>query len=53
VSARLGRAPAWLLTAGLGALYVGLAPSSADLAAASYRSYLFAHHGFLLWDNAW
>jgi hypothetical protein len=49
----LRRAPPWLLTAALGVLYVVLAPSSADLAAASYRSYLFAHAGFTLWDNNW
>jgi hypothetical protein len=53
VSAGLGRAPAWPLTAILGALYVALAPSSADLAAASYRSFLFSKNGFQLWDNGW
>jgi hypothetical protein len=45
--------PAWTLTAALGVVYLILAPSSPDLAAASYRSYLFAHGGFLLWDNSW
>ncbi len=30
-----------------------LAPSSPDLAAASYRSDLFARVGFSLWDNSW
>ncbi|HEY4451648.1 MAG TPA: hypothetical protein VGN13_08655 [Solirubrobacteraceae bacterium] len=44
---------AWMLTAVLAALYVILAPGSSDLAAASYRSYLFAHSGFMLWDNSW
>ena len=45
--------PAWALTALLGCGYLILSPSSPDLAAASYRSYLFAQHGFLLWDNSW
>jgi hypothetical protein len=33
--------------------YLIFAPPSADLAAASYRSYLFAHFGLTLWDNGW
>lgn len=33
--------------------YLAIAPVSADLAAASYRSYLFAHFGLTLWDNGW
>jgi MFS family permease len=45
--------PAWTITAALGIVYLILAPSSPDLAAASYRSYLFSHHGLLLWDNSW
>jgi len=45
--------PAWLLTAFLGAVYLVIAPASPDLAAASYRSYLFGRFGFLLWDNSW
>jgi hypothetical protein len=45
--------PAWTLTAALGVVYLILAPSSPDLAAASYRSYLFAHSGLLLWDDSW
>ena len=53
VIARLRRAPAWTLTAGLGLIYVILAPASPDLAAASYRSDLFSDTGFSLWDNAW
>jgi hypothetical protein len=47
------RAPPWLLTAVLGLAYVIAAPASADLAAASYRSDLFARAGFTLWDNGW
>jgi hypothetical protein len=42
-----------MLTAALGLLYVVLAPASADLAAAAYRSDLFARAGFTLWDNDW
>ena len=30
-----------------------VAPPSPDLAAASYRSDLFARVGFTLWDNGW
>jgi len=48
-----GRPPAWLLTAALGVVYLIIAPASPDLAAASYRSWLFAHFGFQLWDNSW
>lgn len=51
---RLIRAlPAWAFTAAFGVLYVILAPSSPDLATAAYRSDLFAHAGFTLWDNSW
>jgi hypothetical protein len=42
-----------MITAALGALYVTIAPPTADLAAASYRSYLFAHHGLSVWDGSW
>jgi hypothetical protein len=45
--------PAWTITAGLSLVYLILAPSSSDLAAASYRSSLFARTGFSLWDNSW
>ena len=45
--------PAWTLTAALAVAYLIIAPQSPDLAAASYRSYLFAQHGFTLWDNSW
>jgi hypothetical protein len=51
--ARGARAPAWTITAVLGLAYVIAAPPSSDLAAASYRSYLFGREGFTLWDNAW
>ena len=47
------RAPAWTLTALLGVVYLIAAPASADLAAASYRSYLFGRAGFTVWDNSW
>ena len=47
------RVPAWALTAVCGVAYVIAAPPSADLAAAAYRSELFARAGFTLWDNGW
>jgi hypothetical protein len=53
VSRAARRAPAWTITAGLGLLYVILAPPSPDLATASYRSDLFGSAGLSLWDNAW
>ena len=46
-------APAWTITAVLGLLYLILAPRSADLAAATYRSELFGRAGFTVWDNGW
>ncbi|HYM55530.1 MAG TPA: hypothetical protein VES97_09220 [Solirubrobacteraceae bacterium] len=45
--------PAWTITAGLGLVYLILAPPSSDLAAAAYRSDLFARVGLTLWDNSW
>jgi hypothetical protein len=51
--ARVARVPAWAITALLGIAYVIAAPPGSDLAAASYRSYLFGREGFTLWDNAW
>ncbi len=47
------RVPAWTITAACGLAYAILIPPSSDLAAASYRSYLFSHAGFTLWDNSW
>jgi hypothetical protein len=41
------------ISAALATAYVIVAPASGDLAAASYRSYLFAHYGLTLWDNGW
>ncbi len=49
----LARVPAWALTAVLGLAYVIAAPPAPDLAAASYRSWLFSSEGFTLWDNSW
>jgi hypothetical protein len=49
----LARAPAWTITAAAGVAYLIAAPSSADLATATYRSELFAREGFTLWDNGW
>jgi len=55
--ALLKRIPTWALatalTAVLGLVYVIVAPPSTDLAAAAYRSTLFSHVGFTLWDNSW
>jgi hypothetical protein len=45
--------PAWAFTAAFGLLYVLVAPPSADLAAAGYRSELLTRAGFTLWDNGW
>jgi hypothetical protein len=45
--------PTWTITAALALGYLILAPASSDLAAASYRSDLFARAGFTLWDNSW
>jgi hypothetical protein len=45
--------PAWTITAALAVAYLIAAPTSSDLAAASYRSSLFARVGFSLWDNSW
>jgi hypothetical protein len=41
------------LAAALAAVYLLWAPPSLDLAAAEYRSWLFAHAGFALWDLQW
>jgi hypothetical protein len=51
--AGLAHAPAWTLTALAGLAYLIAAPASADLATASYRSWLFGRSGFTLWDNSW
>jgi hypothetical protein len=45
--------PAWTITAAFAIAYLIAAPPSPDLAAASYRSDLFARIGFSLWDNSW
>jgi hypothetical protein len=45
--------PAWTITGALALVYVILAPPSGDLAAAGYRSDLFARAGLTLWDNSW
>jgi hypothetical protein len=49
----LRRLPAWLLAAVLAALYLVLDPPSADLAAQTYRTWLFEHAGPTIWDNGW
>jgi hypothetical protein len=45
--------PALFLAAALGVLYLVAGPSTADLAAQTYRAGLFDRAGFLLWDNGW
>lgn len=45
--------PCVVLAAVLGAVYVVVAPASADLAAAAFRSDLFARHGFVVINDAW
>jgi hypothetical protein len=45
--------PAWLLAALLAAIYLIVDPPSADLAAQTYRTWLFEHAGFVVWDNGW
>ncbi len=45
--------PPWAVAAALAVAYLVIDPPSADLAAQTYRSQLFADHGFLVWDNAW
>ncbi len=42
-----------LLAAALAAAYLIWAPSSQDLAAATFRADVFADHGFAIWNNAW
>jgi hypothetical protein len=42
-----------LLAAALAAGYLIWAPSSQDLAAATFRANLFSDHGFAIWNNAW
>jgi hypothetical protein len=37
----------------LAVIYLAVEPPSGDLAAATYRSDLFARVGFTLWDNGW
>ncbi len=37
----------------LAAVYLIVAPASADLAAQTFRANLFADHGFLVWNNFW
>ncbi|WCB91670.1 hypothetical protein DSM104299_00343 [Baekduia alba] len=45
--------PSWVLAAVLAAIYLIVDPPSADLAAQTYRTGLFEHAGFVVWDNGW
>jgi hypothetical protein len=51
------RRPPWLwallVAVALGVVDLVVAPASGDLAAASYRSWLFAHAGLTIWDDGW
>jgi hypothetical protein len=49
----LRRIPAWLLAALLAALYLVVDPPSADLAAQTYRTWLFEHAGLTVWNGGW
>jgi hypothetical protein len=49
----LPRAIALLVAIPLSATYLILAPPAGDLAAATYRSALFARAGFTTWDTGW
>lgn len=42
-----------LLAAALAGVYLAWAPPSADLAAQTFRSDIFAAHGFAIWNNDW
>jgi hypothetical protein len=57
VAEDLLRWPPWLwallVAVALGVVYLAIAPLSGDLAAASYRSWLFAHAGLTIWDDGW
>jgi hypothetical protein len=47
------RAPAWLVAAALAGIYLLVDPPSADLAAQTYRSDLYEHAGFVVFDVGW
>jgi hypothetical protein len=53
VRRRLVSSPAWVLAAVLAGVYLLIEPYSADLAAQTYRTWLFEHAGFVVWDNGW
>jgi hypothetical protein len=53
VRRRLAQTPAWLIAAVLAAIYLVVDPPSADLAAQTYRTWLFEHAGFVVFDVGW
>jgi hypothetical protein len=53
VAPAVRRLPAWSVAAALAALYLVLDPPSADLAAQTYRTWLFEHAGWTVWDGNW
>jgi len=46
-------ARSWPLVAVLAAIYLVVDPPSADLAAQTYRTWLFEHAGFVIFDTGW
>jgi hypothetical protein len=50
---RLADTPSWLLAAVLAAIYLVVDPWSADLAAQTYRTGLYEHAGFVVFDLGW
>jgi hypothetical protein len=50
---RLADTPSWLLAAVLAAIYLVVDPWSADLAAQTYRTGLYDHAGFVVFDVGW
>jgi hypothetical protein len=54
---RRARLPPWLaapaLAAAIAAVYLAVAPLTADFAAQTFRSDLFADHGFTIWNGQW
>ena len=50
---RLLDTPAWLIAAVLAAIYLLVDPPSADLAAQTYRTALYEHAGFVVFDLGW
>ncbi|HWI73135.1 MAG TPA: hypothetical protein VNT55_14365 [Baekduia sp.] len=50
---RIAHTPAWLVASVLAAIYLVVDPPSADLAAQTYRTGLYEHAGFVVFDLGW